>query len=283
MSELDNLSEEQLVKIINAKKMGHPEASNDYSQQYKRNIGDTLRDVAYGAVHAPWELGKLGGKALTGGHLEEIPGYKQAIPFVNKLIESIKSPYPSPGGELAKTIGEFAIPEVKGAKLGYQALKKGASKLPAITQKGMSKLYTQADKTAIEEGVQGLEHDPALLKRMEKFFNKIKFDAGDKLKKVSQGAYSEGGDIKNALGQLSRRLPFDSVESIEAGGLHADFAKSLLDALKKGGFKKTYADRLKAETEYARSQKLRKVTGEGLKYATGYNALKAALGVTKHL
>lgn len=283
MSELENLSEEQLVKLISAKKMGAVPEQPDYSQQYKRNIGDTLRDTAYGAVKPLWEAGKLGGNVLTGGHIDEVPGYKQYIPFMEKMIESIKSPYPSPGGEAAKLVGEFAIPEAKVTKLGYQALKKGAAKLPAITQKGMSKLYTQADKSAIEEGVQGLEHEPELLKRMKKFFNKIEFDAEDKLKKVSEGAYLEGGDIKNALGKLSRRLPFDSAESIEAEGLHADFAKSLLDSLKKGGFNKTYADRLKAETEYARSQKLRKLSGEILKYGTGFNALKAALGATKHL
>lgn len=255
----------------------------DYSQQYKRNFGDTIRDTAYGAVHAPWEIGKLGGNLLTGGHLEEIPGYKQYVPFMEKMIESIKSPYPSPGGDAAKLVGEFALPEAKGVKLGYQALKKGASKLPAITQKGMSKLYSEADKIALEEDVKGLQHPPELIKQTQDFLKKIKFSAGNKLKNAESGEYGAGKEIKNIFGKLSRRLPYNSAESIEAEGLHADWVKSLTKAIKEGGFKKTHEAHLKADTEYARSQKLRKVTGEVLKYGTGLNALKAALGVTKHL
>lgn len=286
MSELDNLSEEQLVKLISAKKMGGDNSKGkDYSQQYKRNIGDTLRDVAYGAIHGPWEAGKLGGNILTGGNLEKLPGYKQYIPFMEKMIESVKSPYASPAGDIAQTVGEFAPAVLGGAAeaRAIPAVRAAIRRIPSITRRGMERPYAEALRTAAEEGVGGLAHPPELAQQTEQFLQSQNVPMGTRLERALSGEYGGGIDVKNTLGQLSRSLPFNSGERIGAQNLRADWMNSLLRELERGGFHRTHQATRHAEEHYARSARLREALGALARHGSGLTTLRGLLGMARHI
>lgn len=228
----------------------------DFSQQYKRNFGDTLRDVGYGVVHGPWEAGKLLGNVVTGGHLEDIPGYKQYIPFMNEQIEKIKSPYPSPWSGVEHGVGEFAVPGIAAGYKGYKAVKTGLSKLPSLTNRGREAAYNAVNENRIKEGVSTLEYPTKLLKSIKKFYSKHDIETGERLDKLLSGDFEAALDIKNALGKLSRKFNLDPKIQEEAAGLHVDLGKALKSGLKNAKHHETQGALEYADTNYARSMQL---------------------------
>lgn len=254
------------------------ENEQEHPQQNNRGPYDALRDVFYGAIKGGlWEPGKFLGNIATGGNLEKIPGYKQYIPFVDKLVESIQSPNKSPGGESLKIAGEFALPVGGAARLGYRGFRAGINALPPLTRRGLESLYENADRIAGEEGVQGLVHPRQVVRQTENFLEGLNVPVGQRLEHAVSGQYGGARDIKNVLGQLSRSLPAQSGERIGASNLRSDWINSILRGLEEGNYPRTLEATQHAESEYARSQRLKNLIRQGSRHATGLSILDLLL------
>lgn len=276
MNDLQNLSEEQLVKLIAAKKGGQLSDDKDYSNQDKRGVFDSLRDTGYGLVK-----GVVGGLDALRSPLDkkfiESQGGKE--PDINQQLNKIKSPYPSPAGEVLQKVGEYAPLALGGlnALRGTEAVQGALRGLPSLTKKGMSRPYIRAAETATEEGVSGLQHPESLVNQTRDFLQSQNVPSGTRLERAASGEYEGTNDIKNVLGQLSRSLPFNSGEKIGAQNLHADWINSLLRGLEEGGFTKTHEATKHAQEHYAKSAKLRSALTGLASHASGYSTLRAIL------
>lgn len=275
MSELDSLSAEQLQKLIEVKKQSRSEP--DYSHQDQRGVVDALRDTGYGAIHGAWDFGKMMGNAVTGGNFEKIPGYKQYIPFMEKQIEKIKSPNPSPVGDALKIAGEFLPIEGKAAQVGVAGIRKSLSKLPSLTNKGRTKAYEEAIKIANEEGAKGLQHNPQLIQDVGDFYARHELPAGQHLSGLGKGSVESALNVKNTLGKLSRKYGVEPFAQTSAENLHGELGQSIMHALKQGGFHRSAGALSHAEQNYKRSMQLKNLLLESLKNVSGVNLVRSVL------
>lgn len=275
MSELDSLSADQLQKLIEVKKQSS--SGSDYSNQDQRGLMDALRDTGYGAVHGLLEGGKMLGNAVTGGNLEKIPGYKQYIPFMDKQIEKIQSPNPSPVGDALKIGGEFLPIEGKALELGLKGIKKGVSKLPSLTNRGRTAAYDLFHRISTEEGAQGLKHHPDLIKDIEKFYAEHKVIGTQDLAGLGQGSVEAAVNVKNTLGKLARKYGIEGVAQTNAENLHGKVGESIVQALKHGGFGRSAGALSHADTNYKHSMQLKNMLLDSLKNVSGFNIASGLL------
>jgi|SRR5580692_607015 hypothetical protein len=153
MTDVSQLSDQELDRLIARHEKKGNQDEPDYSQQYKRGYLDPVRDLTYGGLHSLLEGGETLGNVMTLGHLKDIPGYNWYLPKLEKGIEKIKSPYPSKSGDLLKIAGEWAIPEGIGANVGRKAIVKALKKYPiAFTEKGATKGLERLGMEASEAG-----------------------------------------------------------------------------------------------------------------------------------
>ena len=280
MSELENLSEEQLVKMISAKKMGSgsSESSNspDYSQQTKRGLSDSLRDLGYGLTK-----GVVGGLNALRSPLDDkfIQALGKKAPDVNEVIDKIKSPYPSPGGNALQKAGEYGPMLLSALNLARSApaIEVAIGRIPSITRRGMERPYAQAARTAVEENVGGLQHPPELMQQTREFLESQNVPMGNRLERMLSGEYGGARETRSTLGQLSRSLPFNSGERVGAGNLHADVGRSTLSELERLGFPRTHAATRHADEHYARSQRLRSLLTDAFRHVSGLSTLRTIL------
>lgn len=275
MAGLDDLSKEQLEKMLDLKRQQTKQKMNpDYSQQNKRGYSDALRDFGYGAVKGPWELAKFAGNAATLGYLEDMPGYQKGGQYIDKLIEGIKSPYPSPAGEALQTIGEFAIPGAGAAAAGAKGLRAASKLLPSLTKFGRAKAYRNASESALEEGVEGLPYPKKLIKEIENFYSKHELPGSENIAGLKKGGYEPGMQIKATLSKLSRKYGVDPLVQTSAEDLSANLGKKILKALKEKSYNKTHEATKHAEENYAHSMFMKDLLSGGLKGVAGYELIK---------
>jgi hypothetical protein len=270
MNELQDLSDDQLKKMIESKSKEKPEAP-DYSQQYKRDWTDTVRDAGYGFAKGIRSIGKDLENLNPLQDLEAFP--KSTGNFMDNAIESMKSPYPSPGGDLAQTLGEFAIPIGGVGRMGAKVAAKGISKLPKITKKGMSGLYTKADEIAATEGASGLLHDKGLINDISSFFKNHKIPGNHLVEGLKNGEHEATRETRNILGKINRDRDFDAAGKISADLLRNRLKKSHHSELTKGGFENTRDADVLATENYAKAQGLKdklsaamQISGSPIKY-----------------